>query len=707
MNYRITIFLCLLTVAILPGCKSFAQESNPEEIKIAFMADVHFHDVFAEFEDDSFDGLPTEYQGEVKSAAIRTMESQLTSTRLFNENYFAFIAALDDVVDRGIKLVGFPGDFSDDGQPVHLRGFSKILDDYKEKYGIQFFIAPGNHDPGRPFARDTGKTNYLGENGRPQPIFSNQHPYCTNAANRSNPGSNPSRPQPHDVICTDEVIEFGYEEILGMLGSHGLYPDETYLYYETPFSSYDQSNYMFDQAKNEANYSARLHEICHEGSGGEFREPHYTNCFDIMDMSYVVEPVEGLWLLSIDANVYVPVVNADKENPESPANFSPSGNAGYNYVLSHKQHLLPWIMDVAKRAEENDKTLIAFSHYPAIDFYNQAQDKIEELWGEGRFQVRRIPSKETSMALAATGLKIHVGGHMHMNNTAAVQDEKSGNNLFNIQVPSVASYVPAYKIFHIGENRNQVEVETVVLEEVPDFKTLFSHYPDEWKYLDSIGYERNWDREILETDNYYGFTNWHLSELSRLRFLPREWPGEVRIMLTGLNGREMLIASKLESSLTFEEFKTSVSDDRFEPENITPEFAKDWNDAEQKAASFAENAGINLSDFTGWNGVDFSIDFYRLRNADELALRDIPEERIKQYSLLASSLAKSEMKTAGTDIYHTRFDEVFKYKFRTIFEVLYKFSNRLPGDHFLIHLKTGEINNLAEVKQRLTIEESP
>lgn len=71
------------------------------------------------------------------------MDAQLHSTRLFNENYFAFKVALDDAVERGVKIIALPGDFSDDGQPINIRGLNKILNQYSEEYGISFFLITG------------------------------------------------------------------------------------------------------------------------------------------------------------------------------------------------------------------------------------------------------------------------------------------------------------------------------------------------------------------------------------------------------------------------------------------------------------------------------------------------------------------------------------------------------------------------------------
>ncbi len=71
-------------------------------------------DVFGDFQDTDYEGIRNPRNG--KFVTIRTMEAQLNSTRIFNENYFAFLAALDDVARRKIKYVVLPGDFSDDGQ---------------------------------------------------------------------------------------------------------------------------------------------------------------------------------------------------------------------------------------------------------------------------------------------------------------------------------------------------------------------------------------------------------------------------------------------------------------------------------------------------------------------------------------------------------------------------------------------------------------
>lgn len=689
MHPRTLLISLLLLLAMLSSCKTQPDHhefSAEKSYEVAFMPDVHFHDLFAQFESERFQGLPVTYRGEERQAVIRTMEAQLTSTRLFNENYFAFLAALDDAVGRGIKYIALPGDFSDDGQPAHVRGLVDILRNYHEEYGVLFFLTPGNHDPGRPFEAEAGKADYLGQAGKRQPVFSKQHPRC----------QNPDTPGPlsHAVACTDEVRELGYAGLYDLIAAFGLKPDENYHYYETPFSGGPgprpaQEHELFEPAN-------RRYEICHEGSGGIYRRADYTNCFDIMDMSYLAEPVEGLWLLALDTNVYIPKAAADTTTAADPANFSGSGNSGFNKVITHKRHLIDWMADVAQRAEEQGKTLISFSHFPAADFYNGAGTTIGRVWGADEFQMVRLPSKHTTETVARTGIGLHVAGHMHMNGIEMAEDSLSGHRLANIQVPSLAAYVPAYKILRMHAASGQAELETVRLDDVPDFDTLFPLYEAEWNFLDNIGYDNIWDRTILKSATYAEFTDWHIRELSRLRFMPQEWPEPLREVLRTMTGRELLIFSQLNESIPLESIQ-AFWDEQSEASQTTQtaSVAEAWEQATRRAHTLAEDAGIALSELGSWSGTDLSTDFYRLRNAGDLALNDISATRMLHYRLLEQAYAAS-LPHRGYDASGGSKDgpKELHSKLAGVFEVMMLFADRLPSYHVRIDLETGNITSL-------------
>ncbi len=46
----------------------------------------------------------------------------------------------------------------------------------------------------------------------------------------------------------------------------------------------------------------------------------------------------------------------------------------------------------------------------------------------------------------------------------------------------MAAYVPAYKILNF-RNANEIDVQTIVIEDVPRFDELFEHYQQEWDHL--------------------------------------------------------------------------------------------------------------------------------------------------------------------------------------------------------------------------------
>lgn len=640
------------------------------------MPDIHFHDVYGHFSDGAFNGLPTATAQGEQQASIRSMHAQLHSTRLFNENYFALLAALDDIVKKDIKYVALPGDFSDDGQPLHMRGLKTILDKYHREHGIEFFAAPGNHDPTKPTSHPAGKPDFLGVNGKEQPIFSNQHPACLT--------KNSETTNQHPVICSDDVQELGYQPIMDFLGEHGFYPKENYRYFETPYSDYTQASYQYATALQQAQFDKRHYEICHQGAGGKYKQPDYSDCYQVPDTSYLVEPVPGLWLLAIDANVYQPKQNSNG-NVQDADNFIGSSDAGYNKIITHKTHLLEWIADVVERANAQHKTLIAFSHFPMQDFYDGAAKDIEQLMGEGSFQLGRKPATNTSKMLADTGLKIHVAGHMHINDTGVYRGD-DGKVLFNIQAPSLAAYVPAYKILTVKNDKKsgqKIEVETVVLNDVPRFNELFVHYHEEWNYLHSINAPDIWNKDILQAKTYHQFTEWHLRELARLRFLPQEWPADIRSLLMAMNGEQLLVLSQLAADIGFDEIKAVIGDG-----NRNKDLGSKWKTAAQQAERIAREQGLNLQDFAAWNGQDLSLDFYRLCNADQLALKDIDPQRFAHYQLLAQAFEKAN------DGESASVRQPYHEKLGKLLGIMLQFSGDAPSDHFLLELDSGRISEL-------------
>ncbi len=525
-----------------------------EDLKIAFLADVHLHEIYTTLDGAHFDSAPHDSLG--RSMLIRPMAEQLRSTRLFNENYYAFIAALDDIVDRGVNYVVLAGDFSDNGQIYNVKGLRKILDHYSEKYSLDFFITTGNHDPVRPYTNSDVSINFLDSNGATQRVFG------TDGDNRT--------------CVSSDVSYLGYDEIVSSLDSFGFMPQPRFVYWESPFSSYSYDNYTYESATKESSLEHR-----------QYGENH------LPDASYLVEPVEGLWLLAIDANAY-PLKESANDNPLDPSNYG-SPSDGYSITLEHKKHLIKWIESVSKRAKDRGKRLVAFSHYPMVDFFHGASEEVVQLLGDGAMQHKRNPTSEIAETFADAGITLHFAGHMHIDDTSKYTS-KNGNTLLNIQIPSLAGYYPGYKLLEIKDG--DYSIESIPIDDVEGFDSLFDLYATEYEYLLQNKASSIWNRDILSVDSYGDFLRFHLRELVRLRFVPKDWNGVVTSDMLNATGAELL--------------------------------------------KIAEVDGVEDDDYTQFTGFDIIYDLYRIFDGGELAMADVTPERLKEYHSMLVLLQSSD-----------------------------------------------------------------
>jgi hypothetical protein len=155
--------------------------------------------------------------------------------------------------------------------------------------------------------------------------------------------------------------------------------------------------------------------------------------------------------------------------------------------------------------------LIAFSHYPMLDYNEGANSEMKALFGEKSFQAYRVSSEEVGQIFADLGLKVQVGVHMYLNDIGNVTTKK-GNTLINIQTPSLAAYASGYKIITVKEY-SKIKIETVVLDSMPEFDIFFYWYNKEHEFLTANFPESSWGQNILASQTYLEFTNYHLQEL--------------------------------------------------------------------------------------------------------------------------------------------------------------------------------------------------
>lgn len=549
--------------------------------EIAIVADPHFHDI-------------TYRPGGGGGSAFRSLADTCASTRVFNESFPALTALLDDIVRRDIRIVVIAGDLSDDGQMSTMATACRLLQRYGDEHGLRFFATPGNHDLYAMHGREHGK------------LFVNADGSQTLVASDPAAAADGAR----DVVLTQEMHCAGYPQALAMMKEFGFFRRPDFLHWETPFGTGDD-----------------LSERCFD-----IRSQDGSVATSMVDASYLVEPVEGLWILSIDANVFEPRNGA--ENLSEEKSYFDSTDAGWNSMLRNKPFILDWMKDVASRARHLNKRLLTVSHYPLLNPLGDTAEAEAVLLGRTGF-VRRSPAPEVEAAAVATGVKVHFSGHLHLNDTRVVRDGEGF--AVNIAVPSTVSFPPAYKIASFaGASLN---VETVMLSEVAGFDAAFEAYRAE------ISFSGGDFGDVLESRSYGEFLSRTMAQNVSWRYFEKEWPADLAALMQRVRAEDI---GRLPES----------------PPLPAVEIAA--------AATAQGGAGVR--------GLDIVADWYRLRAARELAFGVIAPERVLLYRSLAERFAARVWP-----------DWSAQGRLAIFFAIMRNYMDAQPSDRFSVDLESGEV----------------
>lgn len=451
--------------------------------KLAILADPHYHSIFPgyPFEGVTFDGRA--------GAAIRTRADSAASTRIFNESYFALPVVLDICVAQGIDMVVIAGDLTDDGQIATMDAALDMLARYEAKHGMRFFLTPGNHDVYGMSGRHHAKVFY----------------------DRTGTTTVTSDPTLSGTVVDPAMFCRSYPDLAQLWAPYGIARRTSDLHWESPFGPDDSVD-------------ARYFEMVSPDGSVRHRQ---------LDLSYLVEPVADLWLLSIDANVFEPRDNRpDNTGPDA---FADSTDAGWNALVRLKPFILEWMSDVAARAERLGKTLICFSHYPVLDTYDGTVEREKQLFGHTQ-AVRRTPSIETSRSVARTGIGTHFSGHLHVSDTNTIWAD--GKSLTNIALPSPVAFPPAFALIEADQQTISVRHELI---EFDRFDAFFSFYRSDMP-------EDGW----TEARSYGDFLYRHVHQLVRHRFLPKEWPADLAQAVQSLSIGDLVTHAEIALPARFE-----------------------------------------------------------------------------------------------------------------------------------------------------------
>lgn len=576
--------------------------SSSKFARIAVIADAHFHDLYGDYD---FEGIEVEGRHMI----ARRLTDTMRSTRVFNESYHALRAALDEIVARDINLVILLGDYSDDGQVGTVSALKKLLDCYSRNHGLVFIGTTGNHDIFGPNGRHHAK-RFLNANGTYTTVASDNEFVDEDA---------------EAMVFSDKMYCLGYPEGLRELPDLGFFSKADAIYWETPFGRDDDPDHRL--------YTAR-------SADGN-------NEYQLMDASYLVEPVPNLWLLMIDANVFEPR-NGDRSNASSAA-FIDSTNAGWNAMLIQKPFILKWMKGVSARAKLSGKTLLAFSHYPMIDMMDSTAADEQALFGMTS-SVRRTPSVEVANTIIEAGVSVHFSGHLHVNDTARVSNGKG--TLTNIGVPSLVAFPPAFKVLTIGTER--MDVETISLCDMPIDSNINRLYRTE------IAVTKKNVGSMLDAGNYGEFLSGHVDQLVIHRYLKREWPPRLAQAVTQLNLGDLFLLARSENIIDLDKILLTLK-------------------AERHRSTLMKEA---LRKMDSVPVLDMISDWYRLRMGSEMALDWISPDRMAMYRMLIDAY-ESDICTGGEA----------RRMFATIFRMMAAYMSGLPSRDFSVSLETGPLTS--------------
>ncbi len=577
---------------------------------IAIIADAHFYNLAG---DCGVDGIGV---GEPKMA-LRPFADVVKSTRVFNEADNALRYALDDIVARGIRHVVLLGDYSDDGQVETLKGLRALLDVYRERHGLRFFATPGNHDIFGPRGRHRRKR-----------LLNRHFGYdlvTSNPAQQAGPGDSA-------VFVTEGMRCLGYPEGLQALPPMGFFRNGDDLHWETPFGTDDMPE-------------ARQYDIC--SADGEITH-------SLMDASYLVEPMEGVWLLMIDANVFVPLAGSSGDGEDA---FADSTDAGWNAMLVHKRFVVDWIKDVSARAKNLGKVLIAFSHYPALDPLDGTGDDELAVFGATSLS-RRIPRPDVGLTLVEAGIRVHFSGHLHVNDTSSRVDENGF--LVNVSVPSLVAFPAAYKIVRIETGR--LLIDTVSMDAMKLELDIMDIYRTEAREagIEAAG--------LLSAGDYGAFLSAHLGHLVGRRYLRREWPEELAHAVTRLDLFDLAVLA-----VTGELAINGLAEDiriRRDAPGIT-----------DAITARAVAAGLAPSSLSSIPVMTFLGDWYRVKMGSDLGLDAIVPANLDAYRFLSGLYAERKWEAGAAQAAFGRLWCMFD-----------RFISGLPSRNFSIGLATGDID---------------
>ena len=208
-----------------------------------------------------------------------------------------------------------------------------------------------------------------------------------------------------------------------------------------------------------------------EGYEGDetIQVPAVENRQDLWDMYYEFGPNEAIsyhresmcYVVQLAPGYRLFALNDD-------TNFKPEGEHGSGY----SDDCMKWIMEQLKDAQENDQYVIAMTHHPMI-----APSPFYAIIGKGDMQRNHEITREI---FADAGLHCMLTGHTHVHDISYITTKK-GNRFYDIACGAMIGCPPAMRNVTFDPKNAKIDVETVLINEVPGLDTGGKTFPEYMK----------------------------------------------------------------------------------------------------------------------------------------------------------------------------------------------------------------------------------
>ena len=184
---------------------------------------------------------------------------------------------------------------------------------------------------------------------------------------------------------------------------------------------------------------------------------------DSASLSYLAEPVEGVWVLSLDVCKYENNLTAGR--PET------SG--------AMRAQTLAWVLEKLAEAKSLGKNVIAFQHHGLTEHYTGQSAAFGEYiiddW------------EAVSSTLASAGLKMIFTGHYHANDITETVSDRGLPTLFDVETGSLVTYPSPIRFVSLMDGSAAIHTEHVTHIAHNTDGVPFPEYAEEFLYQGLLG----------------------------------------------------------------------------------------------------------------------------------------------------------------------------------------------------------------------------